>query len=232
MKRFLPAILALFLLAGIASSAALPDYVGYVNDFAGVLGQDARIIESNIAYIEDKTTAEIAVVTIPEFPENYDTLTYGVELFEKWGIGKADRDNGLLILLSVKEKKWRIEVGYGLEPIINDAKAGRIGREYLEPALESGNYSSGVNEAVIAIGQEIMGAQDSGEYIISDMIDSIDPVTAIIVVVIIIILIVVLALTGNIWVVWLILRIILMLLSGGRGGGFGGGKSGGGGAGN
>ena len=172
------------------------------------------------------------MVTIPELPENYDMLTYGVELFEKWGIGKADRDNGLLILLSIKEKKWRIEVGYGLEPIINDAKAGRIGREYLEPAFESGNYGEGVNEAVIAIGQEIMDAQNSGEYIISDMIDNIDPLTAIIVVIIIIILIVVLALTGNIWVVWLILRIIMMLLSGGRGGGFGGGKSGGGGAGN
>ncbi len=231
MKRFLPAVMTFILLAGLAS-AQLPDYLGYVNDFAGVFGPDARIIESNIAYIEDKATAEIAVVTIPELPENYDTLTYGVELFEKWGIGKADRDNGLLILLSIKEKKWRIEVGYGLEPIINDAKAGRIGREYLEPVFESGNYSTGVNDAVIVIGREIMDAQNSGEYIISDMINNIDPLTAIIVVIIIIILIVVLALTGNVWVVYLILRIILMILSGGRGGGFGGGKSGGGGAGN
>ncbi len=230
MKRFLPVILVFIFLVGIAS-AQLPDYVGYVNDFAGVLGPDARMIESNIAYIEDQTTAEIAIVTIQELPEGYDALTYGVELFEKWGIGKADRDNGLLILLSIKEKKWRIEVGYGLEPFINDAKAGRIGREYLEPAFESGNYSLGVNNAVVAIGQEIMEAQDSGEYIISEIIENIDPLTAIIIVILVVILIVVLALTGNIWIVYLIIRFILMLLSGGRGG-FGGGKSGGGGAGN
>ena len=227
---FAKASLLLLLLATLLSATALaqlPSPEGFVNDYAGVLPQ-ASELESLAASIEEETGAEIAIVTIQSLPDGYDTPKYAVELFEQWGIGKREQDNGLLILLVVEEKHWRIEVGYGLEPIINDAKAGRIGRAYLEPALESGDYST-IEPAVLEIYQEIKSSQDSG--LLPAFVTQIDPIYWAIIIVIIIVAIIVLALTGNIWIVYIIVRILLFILTRGRSG-FGGGSSGGGGAGN
>ena len=78
-----------------------PDYVGYVNDFAGILDNaSASDLEALITSIEKNTGAEIAVVTIDTL-EGITIEEYAVVLFEKWGIGKADEDNGLLILVAL-----------------------------------------------------------------------------------------------------------------------------------
>ncbi len=137
-----------------------PDYIGYVNDFAGILDDaSASDLEALIAGIERNTGAEIAVVTIDTL-EGITIEEYAVVLFELWGIGKAEEDNGLLILVALMERQVRIEVGYGLEGVITDLEAGRIIDEIIVPNFKEEDYSRGVYDAVVTISNQIYGEED------------------------------------------------------------------------
>jgi len=137
-----------------------PDYIGYVNDFAGILDDaSSSDLEALIAGIERNTGAEIAVVTIDTL-EGITIEEYAVVLFELWGIGKAEEDNGLLILVALMERQVRIEVGYGLEGVITDLEAGRIIDEIIVPNFKEEDYSRGVYDAVVTISNQIYGEED------------------------------------------------------------------------
>ncbi|MBF0491020.1 MAG: TPM domain-containing protein, partial [Candidatus Omnitrophica bacterium] len=100
---------------------ALPDFKGWVNDTANVLSiQDRSKIESVINELEAKTSAEIAVVTVLTLGP-YSESGYAQLLFDKWKVGKKGKDNGVIILLAVKERRWRIQTGYGVEGVLTDA---------------------------------------------------------------------------------------------------------------
>lgn len=136
-----------------------PEPMGYVNDFAGMLSSSFRErLEIDLQNFEKETTAEIAVVTIDSL-EGGSIDEYAVRLFEQWGIGKKEKDNGLLILIAKEDRQMRIEVGYGLEPIITDGRAGKIIREEMRPAFREENYDQGVKLAV----DQIKGYILSGE---------------------------------------------------------------------
>lgn len=116
----------------------------WVNDHAGILSQSERsLLSALINELERATSAEIAVVTLNTIGEA-SIEGYAVALFEKWGIGKKDKDNGLLILVAVKERKVKIEVGYGLEGVITDGLAGQIIREKIVPEFRQGNFGRGL----------------------------------------------------------------------------------------
>jgi uncharacterized protein len=137
-----------------------PDYVGYVNDFAGILDNaSASDLEALITSIEENTGAEIAVVTIDTL-EGITIEEYAVVLFELWGIGKAEEDNGLLILVALMERQVRIEVGYGLEGVITDLEAGRIIDEIIVPNFKNGDFSRGIYDAVVTVSNQIYGEED------------------------------------------------------------------------
>jgi uncharacterized protein len=136
-----------------------PSPVGYVNDFAGMLSGDFKEkLEKDLGDFEDETTAEIAVVTI-ETLGDYSIEEYSVRLFEQWQIGKKEKDNGLLLLISQEDRKMRIEVGYGLEPVVTDGRAGKIIREEMRPNFRNENYDRGVSLAI----EKIKGYIRSGE---------------------------------------------------------------------
>jgi uncharacterized protein len=130
----------------------LPQPRGYVNDFAGILNSsDIRTMESIISAVEEKTGAEIAVVTV-ETVEPYGSLEqYSVELAHTWGIGKEDEDNGVLLILAMKEREVRLEVGYGLEGAIPDGLAGEILDTSVIPAFRQGDYGRGFTKGVKAV---------------------------------------------------------------------------------
>ncbi len=88
---------------------------------------------------------------------------YAVRLFEDWKIGKKGKDNGLLILIAQEERKIRIEVGYGLEPIITDGRAGRIIREQMQAPFREENYDEGVKLAVEKIQEYIRSGEPPPE---------------------------------------------------------------------
>jgi uncharacterized protein len=115
----------------------------YVNDFAHVLDQGTIAeLDSICQQIEREAHAQIAVVTVNSL-DGSDIESYTVALYKKWGIGSKATDHGVLVLLAVQNRKYRIEVGYGLEPILPDGKVGGFGREAV-PLLKQNNYSGAI----------------------------------------------------------------------------------------
>jgi uncharacterized protein len=135
----------------------LPQPVGWVNDFAGVISPEYREkINARIQELEGKTGAEIAVATIDSISP-YGEIEYARMLFDKWKPGKKGKDNGVLVLLAVKERRWRIETGYGVEGALPDGLCGRIGREYMVPYFKQGKYAEGLYYGTGAIVKILSG---------------------------------------------------------------------------
>jgi uncharacterized protein len=112
---------------------------GYVNDFAGVLDAQAKAqLTALCTEVDQKARAQIAVVTIRSL-EGVAVEEFSHRLATRWGVGYKGDNRGLLILLAVRDRKYRIEVGYGLEPILPDGKVGGFGREMV-PLLRQGDY--------------------------------------------------------------------------------------------
>jgi len=134
---------------------------GYVSDFAGVLDATSSArIETYCGNVERSTGAQFAVVLVKSLEG--DTIEEAsVRLFEKWGIGKKEgpnRDEGILLLFAMDDHKNRIEVGFGLEPIVNDAAAGDILRS-IRPILRQGDFGGAIYAAVQQLGQRIAAAK-------------------------------------------------------------------------
>lgn len=124
---------------------------GYVNDFAGVFRPEQRQdLEQFLAELERKTTSQVAVVTVPSLEGN-EIQDFANRLFERWGIGRKGKDNGVLLVAAIQDRKVWIEVGYGLEPVIPDARAGRILDEHVIPYFKQGDFGGGLSEGARAI---------------------------------------------------------------------------------
>jgi len=148
-------LLGFFLVAFPAWAQDFPEPVGYVNDFAQILSSSYRqSLEQELVSFKEETTAEIAVVTINSL-EGGSIEDYAVRLFEDWKIGEKEKDNGILVLIAKEDRKIKIEVGYGLEPVITDGRAGRIIREKMRPAFREEDYDEGVKLAVAQIKEYI-----------------------------------------------------------------------------
>ncbi len=131
---------------------------GYVNDFANVIGEAQRSeLTTYLGNVEQSTGVQMAVVTIPSL-EGDEIRDFGIRLMEAWGVGKQN-DEGLAVILSVEDRDYDVEVGYGLEPIITDGLAGRVMRG-VQPILRQGNYGGALLAAVQQFGGVI--AQDKG----------------------------------------------------------------------
>lgn len=150
LKKCLLAIIAVVpLFISTAYAAEYPAPVGYVNDFANVISAPVKTQLSNIITQFEKTSGnEIVVATIPSL-QGEPVDNYAVNLFKKWGVGKKGQDNGLLLLIAPNDREIRIEVGYGLEPYINDALAGRIIRDTMIPHFRENDLSSGILNGVV-----------------------------------------------------------------------------------
>ena len=142
MKRWAIGLLCLltFVFPFKVSGLEFPRPIGFVNDFAEIFSNGFKSkLEKDLSDFEKETSTEIAVVTIRSLKA--DSIdNYAVRLFEQWKIGKKDKDNGLLLLIAKNERKIKIEVGYGLEPVVTDGRAGRIIRAEMRPAFKKGNY--------------------------------------------------------------------------------------------
>ncbi|AMW33405.1 uncharacterized protein SAMN04488510_10656 [Fervidobacterium changbaicum] len=127
----------------------------YINDYVGVVEQEyVQKIVSVGKELEDKTTAQVTAVIVDSL-QGMSIEEYAVELFRRWGIGQKGKDNGVLLLVAIKDREMRIEVGYGLEGAIPDGKAGRIRDEYIIPYFKEGDYSKGVYYGYLALAREV-----------------------------------------------------------------------------
>jgi len=144
---------------------------GFVNDFAGVIDSATKQnLEQKLVAFEKETSNEISVVTVKNLGGDY-IENFAEKLFKEWGIGKSaqggpasdGKDNGILILVAVEDRKMRIEVGYGLEGALTDAQSNWIINNEMKPAFQAGNYGAGIDLAV----DKIITAT-KGEYVPAD----------------------------------------------------------------
>jgi uncharacterized protein len=157
MHRFAIIVAFLVLFGTAAAAQTIPDYTDkYVNDFAHVFTpEQASGLRQLFSSVDQQTTAELTVLTV-------DTVSplamsqYAQEVFDKWKIGKADKDNGLLILYAKQENKIWVQTGYGLEGILPDSKIGRILDEQYVPRRDAGNATDGIIEASKALAQVVI----------------------------------------------------------------------------
>jgi|RhiMethySRZTD1v2_1073278.scaffolds.fasta_scaffold551475_2 uncharacterized protein len=154
----LSGLLVAVLAASAADFAALKPQGGYVSDFARVLDSGTRAqLESYLSRVEQATKAQVAIVTIDSL-EGEPIEDVADLLFRKWGIGQKGENNGALFLLSIKDRRSRLELGYGLEPILPDGLAGQILRE-MRPALRQGDYRTALSTAAAELGTRIAQAK-------------------------------------------------------------------------
>src|SRR3989339_220992 len=142
-------LLCLFCLPILALAFTVPEKPQtYVNDYANMLQPgDVTTLETKLRDFEKNTTNEVAVVTIKSL--DGDTIeNVAQEIFTKWGIGKKEKNNGVLLLVSLDDRKTRIHTGYGVEGDLTDIGTSYIQQDVIRPAFQAGNYSAGINGAV------------------------------------------------------------------------------------
>lgn len=147
-------IVILLLLSGLISPTGaldVPPLRGRVNDYAGVMSPDqVRSLESRLAQFEQETGHQVAVLTISTL-DGEDIEGFSIRVAENWQIGKKGFDNGVILVVAVKDRRLRLEVGYGLEGVLPDAIAKQITSNYVVPRFRSQDYAGGIIAGIDAV---------------------------------------------------------------------------------
>ena len=163
-KRIVPCVAGCLLLLACllclpedARSLEVPRPEGYVNDHAGLLSEREKArLDSLLRRFEAETTNQVVLLVIPSL-EGESLEEFSMRVAEAWKPGRKGRDNGVIFLVAVNDRKARIEVGYGLEGVLTDAQSGRILRNLVFPAFREGDYSGGIQAGLVGILQSIQG---------------------------------------------------------------------------
>ena len=130
---------------------AVPSLSGPVVDKAGILSRNEfNKIENFLLDLNNRSQVQIAVLIIPSL-EGESIEDYSMQVAEKWKLGDKEKDSGALLVVAVKDKKLRIEVGYGLEENLTDSRSGQIIRNFIAPQFRSGNYGEGIYDGIKAM---------------------------------------------------------------------------------
>jgi uncharacterized protein len=149
-----PAALLAVLAPAALAQPATPALTAPVNDFANVIDdQSERELDRRIRALQSTTGDAVVVATVPTFQPYGDIREYAVKMFENGGrgIGEKGKDNGLLIVVAVQDRRVDIEVGYALEEFITDGFAGQTIREAMAPQFRGGNYGAGLLDGTTRI---------------------------------------------------------------------------------
>ena len=180
---------------------------GPVSDWAELLSPEQKAdLNTRMEALKASNGAELAVVTVKSL-QGGEIDDFAHKLFAQWGIGQKGKDNGVLLLIAVEDRKMRIEVGYGMEAVLTDAKTGRIQDEYIVPRFKEGNYAQGLMDGADAL-LKVMGGSELPEPAPAEN----NPIA------------------GVLFLIFFIVIFFLIVRSairGNRGGGFGGGSGGG-----
>lgn len=165
--RLLLAAAAILLLAwfapAFAQQAALPKLTGAVVDTADLLPPEHEIaLERRLREFQQRTSRQLVVVTVPSL--GGETVEdYGFRLGEAWELGDREADNGAILLIARDDRRMRIEVGDGLEPILTDGMSGLIIRREIQPRFRAGDYPGGINAGVNAILEQLSVPPEEAE---------------------------------------------------------------------
>jgi uncharacterized protein len=137
------------------AQADLPMPTHYVEDYANVINDsDEHSLNGILQELNQKTGVQYIILTVLS-TGGLPIEQFSIELAEKWKLGQKGKDNGMLFVLAKNDRRWRFEVGYGLEGFVTDQYCGRVGRNVLVPYLKKGDYSRGIYEANLQIIQRI-----------------------------------------------------------------------------
>lgn len=158
MRRWLVALVAAAYLSVVAmvvwaqpTVPPAPAHGTYVADYAGVLSAETKKqIQAVGAELQAKTKAHIVAVTVKSL-EGAAVEDYSLTLLREWGVGDAKINNGVVLLVAIADRQSRIEVGYGLEGALPDAKTGQLQDEYMLPYFKQGNYDTGIRQGYAAL---------------------------------------------------------------------------------
>jgi uncharacterized protein len=152
LPTFVLLLTSLFLVQGwVVSALDVPPLRGRVNDYVGVMSQEqVRSLEAQLAQFEEETGHQVAVLTIPTL-DGEDIEGFSIRVAENWKIGKKGFDNGVILVVAVKDRRLRLEVGYGLEGVLPDAIAKQITSNYIVPRFRSQDYAGGIIAGIDAV---------------------------------------------------------------------------------
>jgi uncharacterized protein len=236
-KRIALALAIVFAFAGAAFAApTFPKLTGRVVDDAHILSPDVQAqLTQKLADLEQRTSRQLVVVTLPSL-QGYEIEDYGYQLGRAWGIGQKKLNNGVLFIIAPNERRTRIEVGYGLEPILTDALSSVILQTKVLPKFKAGDMPGGIVAGTDAIVEQLLldapaakaRVAQAEKQVKADQ-DSDDPFTAIFVFIVIMIVVGSIFRRGRGGGLGVLPWIILGGMGGGGRGGWGGGGFGGGG---
>lgn len=157
-KRLAWLVLLAYMIVGILTVAqaevsipARPTSSFYVQDYAGVMNAETKARINNVgSQLAAQTKAQVVVVTVNTL-EGTTTNDYALGILRQWGVGDKTLNNGIVMLVAVADKQSRIEVGYGLEGALPDAKTGRIQDEYMVPYFQQGDYDKGILNGYLSL---------------------------------------------------------------------------------
>ena len=146
----------LVILALIAAISLPPKPDHYVTDRAGVV-TNAKALDDKLAQFERDTSDQILVYVDQHLPPDTTIEVMGSEAMRQWGVGQKGKDNGAILFIFIADRKMRIEVGYGLEGALTDAKSREIIETVIKPQFQRGDFSAGIDQGVSAIIATIKG---------------------------------------------------------------------------
>lgn len=148
----------------------------FISDEAGLLSSsEETYLNRLLTQLRDSTTAEMGVAILPGLPGDEEIQPYSVDLFEKWGLGKGDRDNGLLLVIDTEGRQGWLTTGYGLEGILPDAVLKKILDTRLQPAMREGRPAQGIAEVTDAV-YRIMMEPANRDEILSERGEGLAPI--------------------------------------------------------
>lgn len=157
------ALVATFVTSLATAAPKFPPLTGRVVDNAQILSAEAEAkLTGELADLETRTGRQVVVATVPDL-QGYEIEDFGYQLGRTWAIGSKDKDDGALFLIAPSERKVRIEVGYGLEPVLTDALSNVILQERVLPAFKAGRMEDGVVAGTEAIIQQLALPEDEAK---------------------------------------------------------------------
>ena len=153
--RLLLALLLALAMAAPAAAQTFPALTGQVVDEAGILPPEVESqLTAKLAALEQQSQRQLVVVTVPSL-QGYEISDYGYRLGRQWGIGTKERNDGAMLLVAPNERKVRIEVGYGLEPVLTDGMSFLIINNAILPRFKAGDLPGGIVAGTDAIVQQL-----------------------------------------------------------------------------
>jgi len=174
-RQALLALLLLILLPAAAQAApSFPQFTGLVTDAANVIPADQKAaLEAKLKALQQQTGRQLVVATIPDL-QGYDIADYGYQLGRSWGVGLKGADNGAILIVAPNEHKVRVEVGYGLEPVLTDAFSSVVIQQAIVPRFKAGDMVGGISAGVDALAQQLSLPDDQAKAKLAEAVKQFD----------------------------------------------------------